>query len=157
MSKKIKSIQSIADAVSSKLFGQKAINRLNQFLLHCEHDDKIIKKTTVALLNGKEARFQLVGNGSLNFVKFIDHAKLMFFQLKSASQTAFCSNCKNRDLKINLKRCGRCNAVYYCADNDGACQVANWDNHKTWCKAAGCLSVGKDTHVKKKRVGPSLK
>ena len=54
MSKKIKSIQSIADAVFSTLFGQKAIKRLNQFLLSCEHDDKRTKLTTVALLNGKK-------------------------------------------------------------------------------------------------------
>ena len=47
MSKKIKSIQSIADAVFSKLFGQKAIKRLNQFVLFCEHDDKRMKVTTL--------------------------------------------------------------------------------------------------------------
>ena len=153
MSKKIKSIQSISDVVFSKLFGQKAIKRLNQFLLFCEHDDKIMKVTTVALLNGKEAKFQLV-NGRLKFVEFIDHKKRTFLQIRSTTQTAFCSNCKNRDLKKNIKCCGRCNAVYYCAD--GACQVANWADHKTWCKAAGCLDPGTDTHVKKNRVGPRV-
>lgn len=157
MSKKVESVQSIQDVVSSQLFGQKAVNRLIQCILTSEHDDNRVKNTTVALLDGKEAEFQLIGSRSLNFLRFIDHEKLLFIQLRSASQTVFCSQCKRRRLKKHFKLCSRCKSVYYCGDNDGACQVANWDEHKRWCKAAGCLPIGKDTHVEKKRVGPSLK
>lgn len=84
-------------------------NQENEFILHIIVDDP---KTDFTEVVNKDAQ---------------DSENVKSFK----KRTKFCVKCSKKE---NLRRCSRCQMIYYCSTS---CQTKDWDHHKQFCSRAG--------------------
>ena len=72
--------------------------------------------------------------GNLYNLFLPDELKITKSDIRSArikSPFDACATCGKHQTQLQLKKCGRCKAVFYCSV---ACQKNDWKQHKTECK-----------------------